>query len=143
MGRTVGVELVAEGVESAVPQLPAFGDPGLGGVHGRRLQPAVAHTAALLTPYEPAALEVTQMLLDRRQRHVEWLGELTERCRAAAEPIEHAAPAGVGERLEQAVQLVVGKLKHTLEYVDTVAQKTRVYFSISQLAQTGCPATRQ
>ena len=115
-GWTIGSELVAEGVETADPQLAAFGDPGLGGVHRRRLQPAAAHTPPLLAPDETAPFEGAQVLLDRRQRHVERRCQLTERRRAPAEPVEHSTPARIGERMEEAVPVRIRKLKHLLQY---------------------------
>ena len=55
------------------------------------------------------------MLHDRGERHRQRLPELADRSRALAEPLKHEPATGVGERMEDAVQ-IRHIVKHMLEY---------------------------
>jgi hypothetical protein len=59
------------------------------------------------------------MLQDGGQRHGQRLRELADRRRTLAEPLEHPPSAGIGERVENPVQVqfrVQHIVKHMLEY---------------------------
>jgi hypothetical protein len=55
------------------------------------------------------------MLDDRRQRHGQRPGELADRSRPAAQPVDHQPPSGIGEGLKEKIDLPVSglaSLKH-------------------------------
>ena len=72
---------------------------------GAALQTAAHHAADLVAGDEPGVLQDAQMLDEAGERHAEWLGQLADRLLAAAEPGQHRAPRGIGERAEHGVEL--------------------------------------
>jgi hypothetical protein len=109
------VEVRAQPFEPVLPARAALADPLLGETQGHRLDLACAHAADLLGPDEPARLQHLQVLEHSGQRHGERLRELRHRGRSAREPLDHLAPARVGERTEHAIE--GGALvRHVLKY---------------------------
>ena len=64
---------------------------------------------------DAAVLEDLEVLDDRGERHVERLGQLADRRRAAREAVDHRAPRRIGQRVEHAVERGV-MVKHMLDY---------------------------
>src|SRR5262249_59703666 len=75
-----------------------LGAPALDEADRRRLAPAGAPAAALLGADQAALLEHLQVLDDRRQRDRERPGQLANRGRSSAEPLDDAAAGGGGQR---------------------------------------------
>lgn len=71
--------------------------------------------AALLAGDETDALEVPEMLVDGRERHVERRGERAHRRLLAGEALQDRAPRGVGQRGEDPVEAFL-MVKHKLKY---------------------------
>jgi len=80
-----------------------------------RVDAASTGAAQFARPDQTARLQHVDVLQDGGQRHVQRLTEFAHRRRAAAEPFDHEAPAGIGQRLEHPIQ--IGRIgKHALEY---------------------------
>jgi hypothetical protein len=74
-------------------------------LHWLRGEPACDDTAGLLACDQASVRQHVEMLHDRRQRHVERLGELTDRKGVAVgQPREQRAPRRVSERGKGLVQ---------------------------------------
>ena len=82
---------------------------------GHRVKAARAGAAELLRPHETAGLQDLHVLHDRGERHGQRPAELADRGRPLAEPLQHEPSPGIGERVEDAVQ-VRRIVKHMLEY---------------------------
>src|ERR1039457_4580842 len=79
-----GQEL-AQAVEVALPAGAVRADPLLNVLERFALDPTSAHAANLLRVHEPAIFQHSQVLHDRRERHLEGSGELAHRGRTAAQ----------------------------------------------------------
>ena len=95
-GHEVGVELV----ESPRPVFVLGAQPFACSFERIGGQPIGPYPALLVRGDEPGLFEHVEVLRERRERHVERLGQLRRRCRADAEPFDDRQPGGVGQRLE-------------------------------------------
>src|SRR5919202_2793634 len=98
-------EIVAQAVEPALPVRAPGADPLLHRPQRRRLDVAGAHTAALLRADEPAGLQHLKVLYHRRQRHRQRACELADRSRSATQPLDDDPPTGIGQRVEDPIDL--------------------------------------
>ena len=94
-----------EAVESVLPQRAVLGDPTLGPFQAAGLEAARAHPTDLLGPDHAAVLQDLDVLHDGRERHGERLGEVADRDRAPAQPLDHRATRRVGQGPEGVVEL--------------------------------------
>jgi hypothetical protein len=77
-------------------------------LHRLRGEPACDDAAGLLACDQAGVRQHVEMLHDRRQRHVERLGELTDRKRVAVgQPREQRAPRRVSKRGKGLVQELI------------------------------------
>jgi hypothetical protein len=67
-------------------------------------EPDVVHAPLDEAPGEPGRLEHAQVLGNRRQGHVERLGQLAHGGVAAGEPLEHRAPRRVAQGREDDIE---------------------------------------
>lgn len=72
---------------------------------------AGADASDFLGSDETALLENLKMLQDRRQRHLERLGQLAHRRRAAAQMLHHTPPGRISEGVKHTIQ-ITGIVKH-------------------------------
>ncbi len=140
LGR-VGVlgQVVAEGVEPALPRAAALGDPPLGGAQRGRGDLAGAHPAHLLGAHQAARLQHLHVLDDGGERHREGPGQLADRGRSPAEPLDHQAPAGVGQRLEHPVERI-RLVKHVLECTSESSERSSHDLTVLLPAPVRSPA---
>jgi len=54
-------------------------------------------------------LENTEMLRDRRKRHIERFGELSDHSRTLGQPVDESPPGSIGEGVENPVKLIIGR----------------------------------
>jgi hypothetical protein len=107
----------AQAVELRVPEFLVALQP-LEGAFQRTALQLTAHHAACLSPLdEPRIMQNPEMLDESRQRHAEWLGQLTHRALAVPELREDGTPSGIGERAEDGVQPVGRIVNHKVKYV--------------------------
>ena len=76
----------------------------------------------MLAPHDGAVhqtctLEHTYMLRHRRERDLEWLGDLRHERIAFGESRQNRTSCGIGERAENLVKLGIAIFNHTVEYV--------------------------
>jgi len=106
----------AQAVELRVPEFLVAFQPLEGALKRTALQ-LTAHHAARLSPLdESRIMQNPEMLHESRERHAEWLGQLTDRALAAPKLCEHGAPSGIGERAENGVQPVGRIVNHKVKY---------------------------
>lgn len=74
-----------------------MGNPLGGGLERLRVQAAAAHAAVFLMLDEAGAVEHTQVLGHRGQRHAEGLRQFADGCFAPREAGQDSAAGGVGE----------------------------------------------
>src|SRR5690349_6099567 len=105
-GRWFGAALDQRGetIELALDAGAPSRQPRLGGAETRGVDLHRAHPADLLRGHETRRLEHLHVLDDRGQRDRERLGQLTDRCRAVAEPLDDGPTGRIGERLEGLVE---------------------------------------
>ena len=108
-------EVVAEPVEPPLPDRPLVMDPSLDVPKGIRLDVAGTDAAYLLRGHQRARLEHLQVLHHRGQGHRQGLCELAHRGRTSHEPLDDQPARGVGESLEDPIE-VDWLVNHVLEY---------------------------
>src|SRR3954468_8115326 len=113
MDRSLIGEIVAQAIQPALPGRAPGTDPLLDRLQRGRLEPAGPHAGDLLPADEPAGLEHLEVLDHRRQRHRQRARELADRGRSVAQPLDDDPPARIGQRLEDAIGLI---LKHPPKY---------------------------
>ena len=99
-------EIVVEAIEPLFPEPAIFLEPVVGFLERARLDPAGPHLRVAAARDQAGALEHLQMLGDRRQAHVERLGELQHRRFAEREPRKDGAPRRVGKGREGGAEAV-------------------------------------
>src|SRR5215207_3919677 len=111
-------EVLTKAVEATLPARAPCADPSLRGPQRRRLDAAGPYAPNLLGADEAAHLQHLNVLYHRRQRHRQRLGELAHRGRSAAQALDDQHPAGIGQRVKDAIErLMPGALvKHSLKY---------------------------
>jgi len=117
----------AQAVELRVPEFLVALQPLEGALKRTALQ-LTAHHAARLSPLdEPRIMQNPEMLDESRQRHAEWLGQLTHRALAVPELCEHGTPSGIGECAEDGVQPAARIVNHKVKYAcgSAICQATR------------------
>src|SRR6266705_5289506 len=80
-----------------------------------RRDPIGPHATRLLRANQPAVLQYIQVLGKRRQRHIEWLRQLTDRNGAAAQPFENGPSCRVRQGIKDAIELY-GLVRHMPNY---------------------------
>ena len=96
--------MVLERIEPSFQKLPPVREPPLGRLEGLALQPARPHPTHLRRPNEPAVFENAEMLNERRQCHVEGLGQLGNRRGPIAEPPNDCPSRRIGKGTEDGVE---------------------------------------
>lgn len=87
------------------PLAAALVQPALKGLERFRLNPAGAHAALFLCGDELAIFQKLHMLNNGGQSHVQWRRDLADRFRTRSQLLDNGAPRGVGEGVEDAVEL--------------------------------------
>ena len=89
-------------------------EPGFGEFQRFDVEPAPTLAAALLAGHESGAFQCAEVLMNRRERHVERFRQLAE-CRfALRQMLEHRASTPIGEASEDGVEILL-RLKHLLK----------------------------
>jgi len=96
-----------EGVEAMLPEGSVGVDPFRGLAQRARLEREHVLAPADLAPQETRALEHAEVLGDRVQRQIEWLGQIRDASLAEREPGEDRPPGGVGDGGEGAIEVAV------------------------------------
>src|SRR4051812_23612469 len=97
-------QVIIEPVEALFPELPVELDPRGGVLQRPRLQPARPPLRFAAAGDEPRALEHLQVLGNRRQGHVERLGQLVHRRLPPRQPPENRPPSRVGKGRERGAE---------------------------------------
>src|SRR5215218_7893217 len=116
-------EVLTKAVEATLPARAPCADPSLRGPQRRRLDAAGPYAPNLLGADEAAHLQHLNVLYHRRQRHRQRLGELAHRGRSAAQALDDQHPAGIGQRVKDAIERLMpgALLKHSLKYTGAPA----------------------
>ena len=85
-----------------LPSLHPFAN----GFEGMRPHPEGSHASRLCRQDNAAFLQHLEMLEGGRQADCDWRGQLLHRGRPAGKPLDHAATIGIGECVEQAIELL-------------------------------------
>src|SRR6516225_4465918 len=110
-------QVLAEPIEAVLPLDPSGVDPLLGLAERLRLDGAATHPTNLLRSHDARVLQHAEMLHCRRQRHRERPSELTDRSRCTGQPLYNRPARRVGEGMEQAIEVQIGRLvKHMPKY---------------------------
>src|SRR3954452_1996795 len=104
-------EVVVHPVESCFPHRPVLLGPGRDLLEARGFERARPVLGSLSPHPQPRTLEALDVLRDRRQRHLERLGEFVHRCGAGGESSEDRSARRVGQRSEGLAQPVVVHLR--------------------------------
>jgi len=94
-----------EPIQARLPNRTLLGQPSFSIGHGGRLQPAGANAPAFLGFYEADGLQHPDMLHQTGQRHVEWLGEFSDRSLALAQTLKHRSSGWVRKSAEHKVKI--------------------------------------
>ena len=113
--RSLIAEESAEPVQAAFRGQPLLANPVPGAVQGPRDELVGADPAGLGRGDDPGRLQDPQVLDDSRERHRERLGQFADRRRTTGQPLDHGAPAGVPERMEDLVKPRI--LRHIPKYL--------------------------
>jgi len=97
-------QIAREGIELRLPKAPVFLDPSRRRFEWPAVELAAAQPALLLALDQPGRLQDVQVLGDRRQRHLEGLGQLPHRDLAQRQACQDRAPGWIGQRAENLVQ---------------------------------------
>ena len=118
-------EVLAKALELALPARAPRADPLLDRPQRRRLDPAGPHTPDLVGADEAARLEHVKVLYHRRQRHRQRLGELADRCRSVAQPLDDRPSMRIRQRVKDPIDVVSSgpTLKHLLNYTRVTRAK--------------------
>ncbi len=108
--------MLREAIELRVPEHMGVGQPAADRIEGRGVELTALDAAVFDGGDQAGRLEHTQMLEDRRHRHVERLGELGDRRLAPGQPGQDGAPRRVGQRAEHRVQMSVAIHNHLVKY---------------------------
>lgn len=95
-----------EPIERFVPELLVSRHPVVSALEWSCTQRAELLTAILALLDQARAFEIGQMLRDRLLRNAERLGELVDRCRALAQPVENHSSRRIGQGQESQVQRI-------------------------------------
>jgi len=97
-----------------IPEVLVMQDPAGNVAQGlwRQLERVV--TAAADAAYEPGAFEDANVFAEAGEGHWIWFGEIGYTCGASGEAFEDGAPRGIGDRVQDAVD-VLGTLNHTVK----------------------------
>ena len=104
-----------QAVEARVPEFFVALQPIHRSLQRTALELTAHHAAGLCAHDEARILQNTEMLDESRQRHAEWLGELTHRAFAMPELREHRTPRGVGECAEDDVESIARIVNHKVK----------------------------
>lgn len=97
--------MLAEPVEPALDELATLRDPVLGQPEAPRVEGAGSGSSMLLRPHEPTFLENLHVLKHGSEGHFKWHSELADGRRTLAQPLHHQPAAGVGQGVEDPVQV--------------------------------------
>src|SRR5262245_19081754 len=95
-----------EAIERFVLELLVAGHPFVRALERRGAQRTELLTSFLALLDQAGALEIGQVLRDRLLRNAERLGELVDRGRALAQPLEDHSPRRIGQRQESQVERI-------------------------------------
>lgn len=87
------------------PLAAALVQPALKGLERFRFDPAGSHAALFLRSDELAIFQKLHVLHDGGEGHVQWCCDLADGFRACSQLLDNGAPGGIGEGLENSVEL--------------------------------------
>ena len=100
-------EILFEPVVPALPEEPLLLHPGLRGGESTGAQGAGSHAALLSRLDQATLLQLSQVLEERRKRHVEGRGEVGHAGRPMSQPGQDRPPSRIGEGLEERIELLM------------------------------------
>lgn len=103
-------------IEPLAPELAVELDGFLGRAQRLGIEGAAVDAALAGAPKEPGLLEHLDVLRHGGERHAEGLRELRDRARLLADHPQDIAAGGVGEGVEDEVELGGLKVNHMVEY---------------------------
>ena len=110
-----------EVIEPFIPEAFVIGQPSPRALHGNGVGPHVLKAAVFFSGDEIGVFENLQMLGDGGQRHSIRPRNLAYRFRFAGDSPQDGAPGGIGERVEDPIQLqrssLIERLNHMVEWM--------------------------
>jgi hypothetical protein len=101
----VGAKEGLQGVQSLLPVTLVGAQPGGGGGQRHRFKSTHVLTARDRLPHKTDPFKYLDVFRGGRQRHGQWLGQLTNRQVALGEPAEHVPSGAISERMKNGVHL--------------------------------------